>query len=425
MSHHGSPEIGKTQARPTPKSARPASVRFIFATILLDALGIGLLVPVMPDVIRRFSQDPEVVNTYFGYFVAVYALMQFVASPVLGSLSDRYGRRPVLLVSLFFAGLDYLLMVFAPNLFLLFVGRVISGLTGASMTVASSYMADVSIDETRSANFGMIGAAWGLGFIFGPAVGGVIGEYGFQWPFVVAAALNLVNCAFGYFILPESLSPSLRRPMTPSRMNPFASLLRILRPSPVSALIYVFFLLFLAGNSHPAIWTLYSEYKFSWSARDVGLSLSFVGLTMAFSQGFLTRWVIPKLGERRSMMVGLGFYFAGFVGYALITEGWMVYAVCAGTALAGIAMPSLQSIVTNHAPADAQGELQGSLISLGSLAAIFAPLLYTWLFTKFTGEAAVAEIPGMPYLVAGGICALCAPVLLLALRRLPAASRSE
>lgn len=415
----------RTPATRLSQPQRAASVKFIFATILLDALGIGLLIPVMPDVIRRFTQDPAVVHAYFGYFVAVYALMQFLASPVLGSLSDRYGRRPVLLLSLLCAGLDYLLMVFSPNLWVLFLGRVISGLTGASMTVASSYMADVSTDETRSANFGMIGAAWGLGFIFGPALGGIIGEYGFHWPFVVAAAMNLLNFAFGYFILPESLPESLRRPMDASKMNPFASLAKILKPSPISVLVYAFFLLFLAGNSHPAIWTLYSEYKFGWSAQDVGLSLSFVGLTMAFSQGFLTRWVIPKLGERRSMMVGLLFYLAGFIGYALINQGWMVYAVCAGTILAGITMPALQSIVTAHVPADRQGELQGSLISLGSLAAIFAPLLYTWLFSKFTGAQAVAEVPGMPYFVAAAICSLCAPVLWLALRRLPVAGRAE
>lgn len=400
-------------------------MKFIFATIFLDALGIGLLIPVMPDVIRRFSQDPEVVNTYFGYFVAVYALMQFVASPILGSLSDRYGRRPVLLLSLLCAGLDYLLMVFSPNLWILFLGRVISGLTGASMTVASSYMADVSTDENRSANFGMIGAAWGMGFIFGPALGGVIGEYGFFWPFVVAAFMNLLNFAFGYFILPESLPESLRRPMDASKLNPFASLAKILKPSPISALVYAFFLLFLAGNSHPAIWTLYSEYKFNWSAQDVGLSLSFVGLTMAFSQGYLTRVVIPKLGERKSMMVGLLFYFIGFICWATITEGWMVYVVSAATILAGITMPALQSIVTAHVPADRQGELQGSLISLGSLAAIFAPILYTWLFTAFTGPNSYTEFAGMPYLVAGAICALCAPVLMIALRRLPIAGKAE
>ncbi|MBX3017955.1 MAG: TCR/Tet family MFS transporter [Bdellovibrionaceae bacterium] len=413
------------EPRTLSKPQRSASVKFIFATILLDALGIGLLIPVMPDVIRRFSQDPQVVNTYFGYFVAVYALMQFVASPILGSLSDRYGRRPVLLLSLLCAGLDYLLMVFSPNLWVLFLGRVISGLTGASMTVASSYMADVSTDENRSANFGMIGAAWGMGFIFGPALGGLIGEYGFYWPFVLAAIMNLLNFAFGYFILPESLPESLRRPLDASKLNPFASLAKILRPSPISALVYVFFLLFLAGNSHPAIWTLYSEYKFDWSAQDVGLSLSFVGLTMAFSQGYLTRVVIPKFGERRSMMIGLVFYFIGFLCWALITQGWMVYVVSAATILAGITMPALQSIVTAHVPADRQGELQGSLISLGSLAAIFAPLLYTWLFTTFTGPNAVAEFPGMPYLVAGAICALCAPVLMIALRRLPVAGKAE
>lgn len=412
------PPNSGTTATHLPPAKRSASVKFIFMTILLDALGIGLLIPVMPDVIRRFSSDPSFVNTYFGYFVAVYALMQFMASPILGSLSDRYGRRPVLLLSLLCAGLDYLLMVFSPNLWVLFLGRVISGLTGASMTVASSYMADVSTDETRSANFGMIGAAWGMGFIFGPALGGLLGEYGFHWPFIVAAAFNILNFAFGYFILPESLPESLRRPMDAAKLNPFASLVKILKPSPISVLIYVFFLLMLAGNSHPSIWTLFAEYKFGWSARDVGLSLSFVGLTMAFSQGFLTRWVIPKLGERKSIMVGVVFYLIGFIFWSLITEGWMVYAVSAGTMLAGIAMPALQSMVTSHVPPDRQGELQGSLISLASLASIFAPLLFTWLFSSFTGPNAIHEFAGAPYAVAALICALCIPGLMLALKRI-------
>lgn len=396
-------------------SKRSASVQFIFATIFLDAIGIGLLIPVFPDVIRRFNLDPDFVSQYFGYFIAVYALMQFVASPILGALSDRYGRRPVLLLSLLCAGLDYLLMAFAPSLVVLFLGRVIAGLTGASMTVASSYMADVSDDSNRSANFGMIGAAWGLGFILGPAIGGLLGDSGYTAPFVCAAVLNLVNFAFGLFVLPESLPPESRRVVKISNLNPLRSLWRVLQPSPISALVWVYFFMFLAGNSHPSIWTLYTEYKFGWSPREVGLSLSFVGLMGAFSSGYLTRLLIPKLGEFRALWMGTALSAISFLGFGLLPEGWMMYVVVLVSALAGLSVPALQSIVAKQVPSNEQGELQGSLISIGSLATILAPLLYTHLFAAFTGPRAPVELPGAPYVLAAAICLIS--MAILALRR--------
>lgn len=397
-----------SNSKPVSKSA---SAKFIFATIFLDALGIGLLIPVMPNVIRRFGADPEFVSHYFGYFIAVYALMQFLASPVLGSLSDRYGRRPVLLISLLFAGLDYILMALAPNLTLLFIGRVISGLTGASMTVASSYMADISNDDNRSANFGLIGAAWGFGFIVGPALGGLLGEYGAAAPFFGAAVLNLLNFAFGIFILPESLPEDQRRQIDLAKLNPFASLMKVLKAPHLSVFVFSFFLLYLAGNSHPAIWTLFTEYKFAWTATEVGLSMSFTGIMIAFSQGYLTRVVIPKWGERKAIFVGLSIEIFSFILYAIATQGWMMYAITMLFAVSGVAGPALQAVVTKRVPANEQGELQGSLISIGSLAAIIAPILYTYLFSGFSGPQAISEFPGVPYLVAGLVCAFA--VLLL------------
>ncbi|MBP7844671.1 MAG: TCR/Tet family MFS transporter [Proteobacteria bacterium] len=394
------------------KKNRAASLKFIFATIFLDALGIGLLIPVFPDVIRRFSSNPEFVNQYFGFFISIYALMQFLASPVLGSLSDRYGRRIVLLNSLLFAGLDYILMAFAPTLSILFVGRILSGLTGASMTVASSYMADISDDSNRSANFGMIGAAFGLGFIIGPALGGVIGELGPQAPFLAAAFLNLLNFAFGYFVLPESLPEKHRRQIVISKLNPFSSLLKIIKPSSISILVWVYALINLGGQSHPSIWTLYTQYKFGWSSFQVGLSLSFVGLVIAFSQGYLTRIIIPKLGEAKSILFGNFFYMLGFGLFAFATQGWMMYAIMAIFSLSGVAIPAIQSMISKKIPPHEQGELQGSLISIASLTAIVGPIIYTNLFAHFTRATTPIHFPGISYFAASMIC-LLAIILLL------------
>lgn len=385
-------------------SSSQARVRFIFFTILLDAMGIGILIPVMPDIFRRFTTDSSDVSRYFGLFIGVYSLMQFLAAPVLGALSDRYGRRRILLISLLGAGLDYVIMALAPTLSLLFIGRVISGLTGASMTVASSYMADISDDSNRSTNFGMIGAAWGLGFITGPMIGGAIGSLGPAAPFLAAAALNIANFLFGLFVLPESLPESMRRQLQWKRLNPFAALVKILRPSPILLLLWTYFMIFIAGHVHPVNWTLYTEMKFGWTAWEVGLSLSFVGVIVAISQALLPRYVIPRLGEPRAATVGIVFNTLAFAAYAFATQGWMMYVITAVSCLSGIAIPALQSEITRGTPMNEQGELQGSLVSLGSLSSILAPLLYTELFVHFTAPEAPLRFPGAAYLGAAGIC---------------------
>lgn len=393
-----------TSTKAASSRSRQANVWFIFVTILLDAIGIGLLIPVLPDVLRRFSSDSEFVARYFAYFIASYALMQFIASPVLGSLSDRFGRKPILLISLLGAGLDYLFMAFAPSLGLLFVGRIVSGLTGASMTVASSYMADISNDQNRSSNFGLIGAAWGGGFIAGPLLGGLLGALGPQAPFIGAAILNLVNFAFGVAILPESLAKESRRQVRLKQLNPAASLLRVLKPSPIVGLIYIYFLLFLAGNVHPVNWTLYTQTKFHWSSWEVGLSLSFVGLMIALSQGLMTRLLIPRLGESRALTLGIWVYVVAFGLFAVASRSWMMYVITAFFSLTGMAIPALQSIIARHTLPNQQGELQGSLVSLASLATIIAPLIYTPLFVAFTREDASVYFPGAAYAGAAAIC---------------------
>jgi DHA1 family tetracycline resistance protein-like MFS transporter len=381
-----------------------ASVGFIFVTILLDALGIGLLIPVFPDIIRRFGHDPSFVSHTFGYFISVYAAMQFVASPILGSLSDRFGRRSILLISLLCAGCDYILMAFAPNLGFLFAGRILAGLTGASMTVASSYMADISTDKNRSSNFGMIGAAFGLGFIFGPGIGGLLSKYGPQAPFIGAAVLNLCNFAFGLLVLPESLPLDSRRQIELSKLNPLASLLRTFRLPNVGLLLWIYGLIFLAGQAHPSIWTLYTQHKFGWTSTQVGVSLSFVGLSIAIAQGYLTRIIIPRIGETKSLTLGLIIYIVGFGAFAFATKGWMMYAIMVIFALSGVAGPALQSLISRGIPPSQQGELQGSLISITSLTAIIGPLAYTWFFSRFTDPHAPFQFPGVAYFAASIIC---------------------
>lgn len=392
-----------------------ARVQFVFATILLDSLGIGILIPIMPDILRRFSSDPTFVSHYFGYFISVYALMQFLASPILGSLSDKFGRRPILLCSLLGAGLDYILMAYAPNLSILFLGRIIAGLTGASMTVATAYIADISDDKTRSANFGMIGAAFGFGFIIGPALGGVIGSLGHQYPFLLAAGLNILNFAFGLFVLPESLPKDLRRNMDISKLNPLKSLAKILKPSAALALIWIYILVVLAGQAHASIWTLFTQLRFNWSTADVGWSLTVVGVAIALVQGGLTRVIIPKLGEWKSLALCIVISAVSYMGYAFATKGWMMYAILIPGALAGIGNPAIQSLISKDVPPQEQGELQGTLVSLSSLTAIIGPLLYTGVFSRFTAEDAPIYFPGVAYFLASLFCVISG-VLFVSLR---------
>jgi len=386
-------------------NARKASVPFIFATVFLESLGIGIVIPILPDLIRRFSSDPDFVSKYLGYFMSVYALMQFFCSPVLGRLADRFGRRPVLLSSIFGAAIDYLIMAFAPNLSILFIGRVISGMTGAAFTVATAYMADISDESNRSANFGLIGAAFGIGFIVGPAIGGLISHFGVAAPFIAAAVLNLLNFLFGYFVLPESLIPENRREIHVSQLNPFRSLHKVFTTKGIILFVWVFILLFLAGNVHPAVWTLYTEKKFGWTSVQVGLSLAVVGVAMAFVQGYLMRILIPKWGNPKALLIGTIVGALSFAAVAFATETWMVYVVLVISAIQGISNPALQSIISAQVPPNEQGELQGSLMSLGSLTAVIAPLMYTYLYAQFTHADAPIQFAGMPYLVAALICA--------------------
>ncbi|KYG63364.1 tetracycline transporter [Bdellovibrio bacteriovorus] len=381
-----------------------AGLLFIFITVTLDMIGVGLVIPSLPDIMRRFVSSETSVSEYFGYFISIYALMQFVASPLLGALSDRFGRRSVLLVSLFVAGIDYILMAYAPTIEILFIGRILAGLTGANITVAMAYIADVSDDSNRSANFGMIGAAFGLGFIIGPAIGGLLGHYGAHYPFLVAAGMNLLNFLFGFFILPESLPQEMRRKVVLQKTNPFSSLSKIFQAKHLLALLIVYFCFQLAGQTHPSIWTLYTETRFGWTTSEVGLSLALVGVLSAISQGWLTRLLIPKLGERRTVVWGTVGFGVACIFYGLANQGWMMYAILTASSVFWVCGPALQSLVTHNTPPQEQGELQGTLVSLTSLAAIINPLVTTKLFAIFTADKTGVYIPGAPYFFAAVVC---------------------
>lgn len=385
---------------------------FIFITITLEMIGIGLVIPAMPGIMRRFISDPAEVSSYYGYFISLYALMQFLASPILGSLSDRFGRRPVLLISLLCAGLDYLLMAFAPNLAILFLGRVISGLTGAGMTVAMAYVADVSTDQTRSKNFGMMGAAFGLGFIIGPAIGGLLGHFGPQYPFIVAALLNLLNFAFGLFVLPESFFG--HTPFQWKKVNPFLSFAKLYALPAILPFAAVHFLFQLAGNTHPSVWVLYTEHRFAWTMGQIGASLALVGILSAIAQGWLTGVVVKKFGEYRTVVWGTFGYILTFVAFAAANQGWMMYAILIASSVFWTSQPALQALISRQIDPTEQGQMQGTLVSLTSLACILNPLITTQLFAHFT-QPGYPQIPGAPYYFAA-LVSLVAWILILRAR---------
>lgn len=384
------------------KKSSTASATFIFITLVIEAMGFGIVMPVLPDVIRKFVSAESSVATTYGYFIAVYALLQFLCAPILGRLSDKYGRRPVLLLSLFGAGIDYVFMAFAPTLGLLFIGRIIAGISGASYTVATAYLADISNDENRAKNFGLIGAGFGLGFIIGPAIGGLVAGHGLTYPFLVAAFLNIVNFCFGFFVLPESLPVNLRRDFAIRDLNPFKSLRILTSMSSISLLVIAFILLQLAGQTHGALWAIYTEFRFGWTAAEVGVSLAAIGFLSAVAQGGLTGPAVKFFGERKVGLWGAFGETLGFLGYGFASTGFWLYAVLIVSSIFWAAHPALQSLITKEIPADKQGELQGALMSLTSLTAVVNPLLMTNVFAATTVVGGAIYSPGAVYFLAAG-----------------------
>jgi DHA1 family tetracycline resistance protein-like MFS transporter len=381
---------------------RKAAIGFIFITLLIDVTGLGLIIPVVPKLIEDLLHTSNIskVALFGGLLTFSYAIMQFLFAPVLGNLSDKYGRRPILLFSLLGFGLDYILLAFAPSIGWLFVGRIIAGITGASMTTASAYIADISTPETRAQNFGMIGAAFGLGFIVGPMIGGLLGEMGPRIPFLVAAGLALLNAAYGYFFLPESLDVSNRRAFDWKRANPISSLKNLSRFPAVAGLIVSFFLIYVASHAVQSNWSYFNIEKFKWSPKMIGISLAVVGVLVSLVQGVLVRVVNPKIGNEKSVYVGLGLYTIGLVLFGLASQSWMMFVFLIPYCLGGISGPGLQAIISGTVPANEQGELQGSLTSIISITSIVGPLVMSNLFAFFTGPIAPFYFPGAPFMLA-------------------------
>lgn len=402
----------------TAQPKKQAALGFIFATLLIDVMGLGIIIPVLPKLIENLIHgDISEASSYAGWLTAAYAGMQFLFAPMIGNLSDKFGRRPVLLCSLLGFGVDYLFSAFAPTIGWLFVGRIIAGVTGASFTTASAYIADISEPEKRAANFGMIGVAFGVGFIIGPVLGGLLGKYDVHYPFIAAAVLALLNATYGYFILPESLSVENRRPFDIKRANPLGTLIQLKKYKSVIGLAASLFLIYFAVQSVQSVWTFYTIEKFHWNDDWVGYSLGFVGLMVAIVQGGLIRIIIPKLGNERSIWVGLLLYALGLALFAFAFKGWMMFAILVPYCLGGIAGPAIQGYISTSVPANEQGELQGGLTSLMSVSSIFGPLLMTESFYYFTKPNPFFQFPGAPFAIGAVLMLLSALLAVRSFRR--------
>ena len=380
---------------------------FVFVTVVLDSMGIGIIMPVMPDLMEELSGEAiGGAAVWGGYLAFSYALMQFLFSPVIGALSDQYGRRPVLLISLGLLGIDYLIMALAPTLWILFIGRVLAGISGATYSTATAFIADVTPKKERAAAFGLVGAAFGVGFVLGPAIGGLMGELGTRAPFYAAAGLAFLNFAYGFFVLPESLAPENRRPFAWSRANPLGALRQVARVPMVAWFILANFLYGIAHNVYPAVWSYYTKAQFKWSEAEIGLSLAAVGVAFAIVQGGLIKPILRTLGEVKTAIAALAVSSVGMIGLAIASKGWMAYALIPLTSFGAVATPAMTGLMANRIPDNAQGELQGVISSSQAIVSVISPLLMTQLFGAFTRDGGAIFYPGAPFVAAAFIMAL-------------------
>ena len=386
---------------------KKSGMAFILITILIDIIGIGIIIPVLPDLIKEFVGGSMSDAALYGMGLLVaYSVMVFLFAPIIGGLSDQYGRRPVILASLFGFAIDYFFLALAPTIWLFFVGRLLAGITGSSLTPATAYIADISPPEKKAQNFGLIGAAFGVGFVIGPALGGILGEFGTRIPFFVSGALAILNFLYGYFVLPESLPTENRRKFEISRANPIGNLLQFKKFPKMLDLVFTMALLYIAAHAVQSTWSFFTRERFDWSSSDVGWSLAFVGILVAFVQGFLIRVIVPKIGEQKAVYAGLTFNALGMVFFSFAWEGWMIYVFLVPYALGGLAGPSIQSIMSNQVQPSEQGELQGALTSLAAMGAIIGPLVMNSIFSYFSDQANAAPyFPGAP-MVLGAILSI-------------------
>ncbi len=383
---------------------RNAAIGFIFITLLIDVIGFGIIIPVMPALISDLKHvGITEASKYGSLLMFAFAFTQFICAPIMGSLSDKFGRRPILLLSLFGFGIDYIFLALAPSYGWLFIGRVIAGVAGASITTGFAYIADISVAENRAKNFGMVGAAFGLGFIIGPVVGGLLGKYGTRIPFYAAAGLALLNWLYGYFVLPESLKKENRREFSWKRANPIGSLKQLKKYPALSGLFITITLVYLASHAVQSNWSYFTMYRFNWDEKMVGISLGVVGVLVAVVQGGLTRIVNPLIGNDKSIYIGLMLYTVGMFCFGIANQGWMMFVFLVPYCFGGIAQPALQAVMAGQVPANEQGELQGALASLQSANAIVGPLVMNNLFFYFTHSSAPVYLPGAPFLLGAAL----------------------
>jgi DHA1 family tetracycline resistance protein-like MFS transporter len=388
---------------PSPTRAAPSrnAVAFVMVTVLLDVITFGLILPVLPALLVDLTgRGVSEVAVYGGWLAFVYAVMQFFCAPLLGNLSDRFGRRPVLLLSVGTLGVDYLIMGLAPTLGWLFLGRLLAGIAGASFTTAYAFVADVSPPDRRAHGFGLVSASFGVGFVVGPAIGGLLGGLGPRAPFFVAAGVSLANFVYGALVLPESLPPDRRRPFDWRRANPLGTLVRIRKHRVLIGVLGALFLWSLAHQVMPATWSFYTKLRFGWSEATIGASLALAGAVMATSQASLVRLLVPRLGERRTALTGIAIACLGYAGYGLATAGWMMFAWVTTWLFGAMVMPTTNAYMSQRVGHDAQGELQGAVASLYSLGSIVGPPLMTHLFSSFTASDAGVHLPGAAFFAA-------------------------
>jgi len=421
------PTAAESSVPREPKQQRPAAMAFILLTLFIDILAIGIIIPVLPELVKKFvGGNAAAAGFYVGVIGATYSSMQFLFSPVLGALSDRFGRRPVILASLFGLGVDFIVTALAPSIRWLFVGRLVAGIMGASFSTSNAYIADVSTPENRARNFGLVGMMFGLGFIIGPALGGLLGEVHLRLPFFVAAGLSLVNWTYGYFILPESLPPEKRSTISWSSMNPLGTVSRLRAYPMVAGLAVAFVFSSLAQRGLENVWVLSMGFRFGWNELTNGLTLALVGLMAAIVQGGLVRPFIRRFGERRAAVIGVSASCLSFLGYGLASSGWMIPCVVMVGSISGLSGPALQSLVAGSVDSSEQGRVQGALTSLMSLTSIAAPLIFTaGLFSYFTSDRAPVVLPGAPFLFGSILLMVSLFILVQVLRRFPALSTGE
>ncbi len=399
--------------------AKKTALLFIFVTILVDVIGIGIILPIIPDLIMELTGEGTAQAVIYGmWLTTAFAGMQFLFSPVLGEISDKYGRRPILLIALLGLSIDYLIHAWAPTITWLFLGRFLAGITGASFTVASAYIADISTPDEKAKNFGLIGAAFGLGFIIGPGIGGFFGEIDIRLPFYIAAGLTFANFIFGYFFVPESLIPENRRPINILKMIPGVSLVSLRNYKGVLLLIFAFFLANLAGQALPSTWSYYGIERYDWSPQEIGISLMVVGLLVAIAQGFLVGIVVQNIGKKRTIIVGFLLWTIGMFLFSQASEPWMLYAFLIPYAFGGVAGPTVQGVISNQVSEKEQGNLQGAITGLVSVTAILGQLVFSSVFYYFIRPDANIYFPGAPYVLAAIFLFIALLFAVLAMKRM-------